>query len=128
MSTPLVGCLLEGETMVLLDEKIENIEVAASNGVGDISEYVIMTIDDRAAITITEQAIRQAIMKKVDTTRDPDFDLIVSYGDDFPLHPIHLWVGDENEESILMYAVGEGETYTTTVADTKQLRELLLVD
>ncbi|OEH85557.1 hypothetical protein BHU72_15050 [Desulfuribacillus stibiiarsenatis] len=36
----LAGCISQGETMILLDEKIVNIEVSRSNGVGNVNEVI----------------------------------------------------------------------------------------
>jgi hypothetical protein len=51
---------------------------------------------------------------------------MVEYEEGFPTHAIHLWLGEENEESILMYMVGEGETYLTSSKTTNDLREIIL--
>ena len=51
---------------------------------------------------------------------------MVEYDDGFPTHAIHLWLGEEDEKSTLMYMVGEGETYLTSLRTTNQLRELIL--
>ena len=40
---------------------------------------------------------------------------MVEYDGGLPTHAIHLWLGEEGEKSILMYMVGEGETYLTIV-------------
>ncbi|WP_141433937.1 hypothetical protein [Bacillus sp. 03113] len=122
------GCQLnQGETMVLLDEKVKKVEVSKSNGVGDINQDIMLSFDDKQSIKIFEGAIRTATKQEsAMNVVDPDFDLIVGYGDKFPKHAIHLWLGNENESSILMYMVGEGETYLTSSKFTNQLRELIL--
>jgi len=51
---------------------------------------------------------------------------MVAYDGGLPTHAIHLWLGEENEKSILMYMVGAEETYLTSSKTTNQLRELLL--
>lgn len=66
--------------------------------------------------------------KQVKVGPKPDYDVIVSYGDRFPKHAIHLWLGDEDEKSTLMYMVGEGETYITSAKATNQLRDIILKD
>lgn len=53
---------------------------------------------------------------------------MVEYEGGFPTHAIHLWLGEENEKSTLMYMVGEGETYITSSKTTNQIRKLILSD
>ncbi len=44
------------------------------------------------------------------------------------MNHIHLWLGEENEKSILMYMVGEGEIYITSSKTTNQIMKLILSD
>lgn len=122
----LAGCISQGKTMILLDEKIVKIEVSRSNGVGNVNEDILISFKDKQTISVFEQAIRNSVKMIVDTNSAPDYDIVVSYGDRFPKHAIHLWLGDEKEKSILMYMVGEGETYTSSAYTTNQLRKLIL--
>jgi len=124
--TILGGCLNQGTKMVLLDEEIVKIEFSPSKGVGSINGDVSVSFEDSHSIKVLEQVIKHSVEKKVDVHKAPDYDLVVSYGDQLPMHAIHLWLGNEGEESILMYMVGEGETFKTTTTATKQLRELIV--
>ncbi|MDZ5472822.1 hypothetical protein SM124_13905 [Bacillus sp. 31A1R] len=126
ISTILSGCLNQKETMVLLDEKIQGIEVSKSMGVGNVNEDIHVSFNHKNSIKVFEKAIKSAIKDKVELKAEPDYDIVVSYGDEFPKHAVHLWLGKENEESILTYMVGEGETYRTSAKITNQLRELIL--
>lgn len=123
----LSGCQEEG-TMVLLDKNISKIEVAESKGTGQVNEELLMTFTDRPSIRIFEQAITSAVKKDVAIPdRIPDFDILVGYeGDGLPTHAIHIWLGEENEESILTYMVGDGQPYVTSGKRTNELRELLI--
>jgi hypothetical protein len=122
----IVGCQnSDGTTMVLLDEKVKEINVSKSNGVGDMNQDTILSFDDKESIKVFERAIRTAVKQKSDINETkPDYDVMVEYVGGFPTHAIHLWLGDEGEKSILMYMVG-GETYLTSSKATGQIRGLI---
>ena len=124
----IVGCQnSQGTTMVLLDEKVKEINVSKSNGVGDMNQNIILSFDDKESIKVFEKAIRTAVKQQSNINESkPDYDVMVEYVGGFPTHAIHLWLGDEGEKSILMYMVG-GETYLTSSKATDQLRELILL-
>jgi|SRR3954467_15920206 hypothetical protein len=124
----IVGCQNTQEnTMVLLDEKIKEINVSKSGGIGDMNQDIFFSFNDEQSIKLFEKAIKTAVKQQSDINgTKPDYDVMVEYDGGFPIHAIHLWVGEENEKSILMYMVGEGETYLTSAKTTNQLRELML--
>jgi hypothetical protein len=124
----IVGCQnSDGNTMVLLDEKVKEINVSKSNGVGDMNQDIILSFDDKESIKVFEKAIRTAVKHQSNINESkPDYDVMVEYVGGLPTHAIHLWLGDEGEKSILMYMVG-GETYLTSSKATDQLRELILL-
>lgn len=123
----IIGCQHNQENMVLLDEKVKEINIAKSSGVGDMNQDIFLSIDDRQSINMFEKAIKTAMKQKSDVNKaKPDYDVMVEYEEGFPTHAIHLWLGEENEESILMYMVGEGETYLTSSKTTNDIRELIL--
>jgi hypothetical protein len=43
----------------------------------------------------------------------------------FPAHGIHLWLGDEGENSYSMYIEGDG-VYETSAKVTEEMREYIL--
>ena len=124
----IVGCQNnQGNTMVLLDEKVKEINVSKSNGVGDMNQDIILSFGDKQSIKVFEKAIKTAVKQQSNNNEiKPDYDVMVEYDGEFPTHAIHLWLGEENEKSILMYMVGEGETYLTSSKATDQLRELII--
>ena len=124
----IVGCQnSEGNTMVLLDEKVKEINVSKSSGVGDMNQDIILSFNDKQAIKVFEKAITTAVKQQANINETkPDYDVMVEYDRGFPTHAIHLWLGEEGEKSTLMYMVGEGETYLTSLKSTNQLRELVL--
>ena len=112
--------------MVLLDEKVKEVNVSKSSGVGDMNQDIIFSFNDEQSIKLFEKAIKTAVKQQSDINETkPDYDVMVEYDGGFPTHAIHLWLGDEGEKSILMYMVG-GETYVTSSKATDQLRELIL--
>ncbi|MGD6968300.1 hypothetical protein ACQCVP_17865 [Rossellomorea vietnamensis] len=116
----------QGEMMVLLDEKVMEVIVSESKGAGDINEEALLKIEDNEGIKAVESAIRTAVKSNSGgTSAAPDYDLVVSYGEDFPPHAIHVWLGEEGEQSRLSYMVGEGEIYTTTKKAASELRDIL---
>lgn len=129
ISLILSGCSSQRETMSLLDENIERIEISKSNGVGSVNEEVLVFLDDSNTIKVFEKVIKNAVLTKKDKGNEiPDFDIVVSYGDKFPKHAIHIWLGEEEEKSTLSYLVEGDGTYTISSKDTKRLRDLIFVD
>lgn len=123
----IVGCQnSQGNTMVLLEEKVKEINVSKSGGIGDMNQDIIFPFNDDQSIKVFEKAIKTAVEQQPDiNATKPDFDVMVEYDGGYPTHAIHLWLGEKNEKSILMYIVGE-ETYVTSSKTTNQLRELLV--
>ncbi len=114
-----------GETMVLLDESIERVDISVSNGVGEINDEVFVSYTDKKSIQVFESVITNAREDQVDVSMTPDYDLVVSYGDNFPSHAIYVWLGEAGEESVLSYLAGDGETYVADAQATEELRALL---
>ena len=124
----IVGCQNNQEnTMVLLNEKVKEINVSQSSGVGDMNQDIILSLNDKQSIKAFEKVIRTAVKQQSDINETkPDYDVMVEYDGGFPTHAIHLWLGEEDEKSTLMYTVGEGEPYLTSSKNTNQLRKLIL--
>jgi hypothetical protein len=94
-----------------------------------MNQDIILAFNDEQSIKIFEQAIRTSTKWQSDSNEtQPDYDVMVVYDGGFPTHATHLWLGEENEKSALMYMVGEGETYQTSSKTTKQLRQLILLE
>ena len=125
----IVGCQnSEGNTMVLLDEKVKEVNVSKSSGIGDMNLDIIFSFNDEKSIKVFEKAIKTAVKQKSDINETkPDYDVMVEYDGGLPTHAIHLWLGEEGEKSILMYMVG-GETYLTSSKATDQLRGLIFLE
>jgi hypothetical protein len=116
------------ETMVLLDEKISEVNVSKSNGFGGMNEEILYSFQDKESLTKFENAIISAVRQpgKADIS-DPEYDVMVEYQPEgeFPAHGIHLWLGGENERSTFMY-IGDDAVYLTSPAHTEKLRELIV--
>jgi hypothetical protein len=116
------------EKMVLLDEKISEVNVSKSNGFGGMNEEILYSFQDKESLTRFEKAITSAVIQpgKADIS-DPEYDVMVEYQPEgeFPAHGIHLWLGGENERSTFMY-IGDDAVYLTSPAHSKKLRELLI--
>ncbi|WP_338469559.1 hypothetical protein R4Z10_12085 [Niallia sp. XMNu-256] len=124
----IVGCQNNQENrMVLLDERVKEINISKSNGIGDMNLDINHSFNDKESIRVIEKSIRTAVKQQsnVDEPK-PDYDVMVEYVGGLPAHAIHLWLGEKGEKSTLMYMVGEGETYLTSPKATGQLRELIL--
>ncbi len=125
----LAGCgSQQAETMVLLDEKISEVKISKSKGIGDMNEDPFLFLKDEDSLNILEKAITSAVKQseKVDTTV-PDYDVFVEYESnkgDLPTHGLHLWLGKENEQSMFTYLTDDS-VYLTSAAMTQKLKELL---
>lgn len=126
----MVACQTQqGETMVLLDERISEVKISKSKGFGGMNEDFILSFKDKKALDTFEKAIKTAIKqpKKADKSK-PDYDVMVEYESDegeLPTHGIHLWLGKENEKSTFMY-IADDSIYLTSSQMTERLRELIL--
>lgn len=103
----IVGCQNSQEnTMVLLDETIKEINISKSGDIGDMNQDIIHSFDDQQSIKVFEKSIRTAVKQQTDVkATKPDYDVMVEYDEGFPTHALHLWLGEEDEKSILMYMV-----------------------
>lgn len=127
----LIGCQLQqGETMVLLDEKVSEIKISESNGTGEMNEDIILFIKDKKSIDVFKKAITTAVKQPGEVKiSEPDYDVMVEYEADeggLPTHGMHLWLGKENEKSTLMYITDSSTVYLTSPKITKELRRLIL--
>ncbi|MCU9614858.1 hypothetical protein OEV98_15040 [Caldibacillus lycopersici] len=126
----ITGCSTDNQ-MVLLEEEISSIDVAISNGAGEMNEDIMHTFNDSESILLFETAITSAKRGESNVvSTKPDYDVVVNYRNGSPSHAIHIWLGEKNEKSTLMYmvdyATGEGQTYVSTLTSTNQLRDLIL--
>lgn len=127
LCTAIILSACQTETMVLLDEEIAQIHIAASNGAGDMNaEEILLSIDDKALIATFKNAITTAVKQSSTPEQStPDYDVMVEYVDGLPTHAIHLWLGEEDEESKLTYFTNDAVYYTSPKM-TNELRAMLL--
>lgn len=126
----LIGCSAQqDETMVLLDEKVVEVKVSSSKGVGNMNEDILYSFQDGKSLDIFERAIRTAVKnpgKKADS--EPEYDVMVEYDASkggFPTHGLHLWLGKEDEVSTFAYLT-DNVVYHTSPKMTNKLRMLLV--
>lgn len=123
----IIGCQSsQANTMDLLDASIKEINISPSKGTGDINQDIMFSFLDAQAVEVWETAITTAVKQNsdvIDTT--PDYDVVVEYNEGYPAHAMHLWLGQENEKSTLMYLAEEDGPYLTSAALTNQLRKLI---
>ena len=125
----LIGCQSQQETMVLLDEEISEINLSLSNGTGEMNDEIIFTVKDEKDVEIFENAILTATKQNnYGKLEIPHYDVMVEYKSEegkLPTHAIHLWLGEENENSIFTYMMSE-DVYHTSPKVTMELRKILL--
>ncbi|KKO55108.1 hypothetical protein [Paenibacillus sp. DMB20] len=127
----LTGCEKEPgwETMQLLDEKVAEIRISAFEAWDEMNEDTLLSFKDEKAVNAFEEAIRTARKQPDDAKRtDPDYDVMVTYTEQFPVHAIKLWLGEEGQESVFSYAFRDGEeaVYVASAKHTDRMRELIL--
>ncbi|SDN84948.1 hypothetical protein [Alkalicoccus daliensis] len=116
----------QANTMVLLDANIKEVNISPSMGTGDINQEVIFSFRDAQSVEVWETAITTAVKQSSEVINtSPDYDIVVEYEEGYPAHAMHLWLGQENKKSTLMYLVEEDGPYLTSALLTNQLRELL---
>lgn len=121
----LAGCSSK-EKMVLLDEEIAAIHISVSEGFEDMNEDTLLSLTENKEVAVFRQAILSA-EKQADLVNmeQADYDVRVEYVDGLPTHALHLWLGEEGEESILMYFM-DNAIYKTSGKKTDELRGLIL--
>ncbi|MGD6818747.1 hypothetical protein [Metabacillus sp. 84] len=118
---------MQKETMVLLDEQISEVNVSVSKGAGEMNQDILFSFTDQDETWIFEQAIKTAVKDSSSsgTRETPDYDLAIEYGEEFPPHGIHLWLGEEETPSTFSY-VTDDAVFLTSTHTTNKLRKLIL--
>lgn len=120
---------IEGETLALLDEPIAEIRVTESRGIqitGEEETETLYIFSDSEDIAVLEKALTTAVLQEefVPPT-DPDFNVYVHYEEELPVHALHLWLGNDEEQSLLMYMIDESQSmYVVSSEMSQQLRAL----
>ncbi|ADC51463.1 hypothetical protein BpOF4_17100 [Alkalihalophilus pseudofirmus OF4] len=122
----LTGCLNRGESMVLLEEPIVQMDVSyPRGGVMNPDDDILYTYTDEAAIQSFREIMKNTRERPVEITTYPDYEIVVTYANGLPMHGGYVWLGDEGEESVLTYLPNFEETYMTNANTTKMLCELV---
>lgn len=133
MTALLTGCEKEPgwETMQLLDEKVIEIRISAFEAWDEMNEDILLSFMEAKDISVFEEAIRTAREHQENTKRTaPDYDVMVIYTQQSPVHAIKLWLGEEGQESVFSYGFRDGEeaVYVASAKHTDRIRELILQD
>jgi hypothetical protein len=133
MTALLAGCENEPgwETMQLLDEEVAEIRISAFESWDEMNGDTLLSFKDAKAVSTFEEAIRTARKQPDDAERtDPDYDVMVIYTQQSPVHAIKLWLGEEGQESVFSYGFNDwGEAvYATSAKHTDQMRKLILLE
>lgn len=120
---------IEGETLALLDEPIAEIRVTESSGIEITDEEDAETLyifSDSEDIAVLEKALKTAVLnEELIPPADPEYHLYVHYDKNLPVHAFHLWLGKDEDESLLMYMIDESQSmYVVSAEMSKQLRVL----
>lgn len=131
MAALLTGCEKEEgwETMQLLDAQVAEIRISAFETWEGMNADTLLSFKDKKEVSVFEKAILTARKQPDDTKRtDPDYDVKVIYTNQFPIHAIRLWLGEEGQESVLSYGFRDwGEdVYVVSAKHTDRMRELIL--
>ncbi|ETT65670.1 hypothetical protein MHI43_05195 [Paenibacillus sp. FSL H8-0457] len=127
----LVGCEKEPgwETMQLLDEQVAEIRISAFETWDEMNGDTLLSFKEAKDVRAFEEAIRTARKQPDDAKRtDPDYDVMVVYAQQSPIHAVKLWLGEEGQESVFSYGFKDwGEdVYVVSAKHTDRMRELIL--
>ncbi|MFC0525453.1 hypothetical protein ACFFGV_17860 [Pontibacillus salicampi] len=125
-SITLISCQSRMEEMKLLDG-VSDISISKSNGFGALNENYFVSIDQSEDISTFSGILKNAkgINREVDVYNEkPDYDILVRYenGED---RGLHLVLGNEGEESIVMFIGNEKKGFTVSSEDTRMLKSII---
>lgn len=119
-----VGCHSIKEEMSILDT-ITQISISNSKGYGGLNENYFVSLDNSEVVLSFEEILKDAKNVKGSYNRlNPDYDILVQYknGD---THGLHLFLGNEDEESEFMYIGHEDTIYKVNPEGTRKLRQII---
>ena len=108
---------------------ISSISISKSQGYGGLNNNLSAVYREKEALSDFEEVMKNAKGKRVDfidniNEEKPDYDILVEY-ENGGNHLLHLILGQEEQESILMYVGYEYNPYYVTPVETKRLRGLI---
>ncbi|MEH7235638.1 hypothetical protein [Bacillus sp. JJ1562] len=119
----LVGCQSPKGGLVL--NAISKISISESEGYGGLNENYFTTIDSEEMVQVFEEVVKSTVQTNGIVKKNrPDFDILVQYADG-STHGLHLSLGNEGDESILMYVGHESTTYIVRPDGTEKLRQMI---
>ncbi|MGM8363913.1 hypothetical protein ACLIBG_00395 [Virgibacillus sp. W0181] len=121
----LSSCQSSEEEMTILDT-ITQISISKSEGYGSINDNFFISLDKQEGVSGFEEVMKRATRKRIGVNNvKPDYDILVQY-EDGGTHLLHLILGDEGEESVLMYVGHEKKLYYVSSQATNKLREIIM--
>jgi hypothetical protein len=124
----IAACGVANKEMTLLDH-MSSISFSKSQGFGALNKNFSTIYHEKGVVSVFEGVIKNAKGKRENSIENinedkPDYDILVEYvnGD---YHLLHLILGQEGQESILMYVGNEYNLYYVTPEDTKKLRKIV---
>jgi len=123
-----ISCGKGNGEIMLGSSDITKVKVSKSEGFGGINENSFYVFDDLNSLRIFGEEIEAAEKQSEITDMiEPEYDLLVEYGEgeDAPAYFLHLWLGEENSQSTVMY-VGHDTTYRVPKDLSQKLRRLFL--
>ncbi|UOQ83527.1 hypothetical protein [Gracilibacillus salinarum] len=120
---PLVSCQSANEEMTLLDN-VSSVSISESDGYGGLNEHYFTTIEQGELTSEFEEVIKHANSQTQAVSNQPDYDILVRY-ENGETHGLHLILGNEGQESTLMYIGHESEGYIVSSESTEVLRKML---
>lgn len=124
-SITLIACQSQNEGVTLLDD-VSGISISKSNGYGGLNEDYFLSIQDET-ISAFEEVLKNAKRKSQDvdvTYEKPDYDILVRY-ENGDTQGLHLLLGNQGEESVIMFIGHENNGYIVSAEDTNELRSVL---
>ncbi|SDO68899.1 hypothetical protein [Halobacillus aidingensis] len=125
-SITLIACQSHMEESTLLDS-VSDISISKSNGYGGLNENYSVSINQSKDISTFNGILKNAkrVNRKVDVNNEkPDYDILVRY-ENGETHGLHLVLGNEGEESIVMHIGHEKNGFNVSSEDTKVLKSII---
>ncbi|MGP4040167.1 hypothetical protein ACTWP4_09770 [Gracilibacillus sp. D59] len=123
-SFTIIGCQSPKEKMSPLDN-ITEISISNSEGYGGLNENYFAILHKRKVISIFEEVMRST-KREVNgvNAENPDYDILVRY-EDGSTQGLHLILGEEDDESKLLYIGHEKLTFSVSSEGTQKLRKII---
>ena len=125
-TTLLFGCQSPKEMKLLGD--IKEISISEFYKYGGINEEYFVSINQPESLLKFKEIVEDAEKRDNNTSKeDPNYDLRIQY-ENGDIHMLHMLLGHQGQESVLMYAGHENRVFYISPKATAELRKILLVE